>query len=120
MNNSTTNVNKIKVTKILDDICEITTIPPASMHKLFDKIGWCVCNSVYESKLANDTYCECNIGLGNLIISMQDNMLQYKFIPSMKFENELVATLKTGKNPLEIKLEETFVNRILKTYKDML
>lgn len=119
MNNSIS-VNKVKVTKVLDDICDITTIPPASMHKLFDKIGWCICNAAYESKLAGDSCCECNIGIGNLIFSIKDNSLQYKFIPSMKFENELVATIKTGKNPLEIKLEETFVNRILKTYKDML
>lgn len=90
------------------------------MHKLFDKIGWCICNSVYESKLSNEGYCECNIGIGNLIISIQDNCLHYKFIPSIKFENELIGTIRNGKNPLEVKLEETFVNRILNTYKDML
>ena len=90
------------------------------MQKLFDKIGWCICNNVHETVLAGDDFCELNIGIGNLIISVESNALKYKFIPSTKFENELVATIKTGKNPLEVKLEETFVNRILKTYKDML
>lgn len=108
------------VSNAIEDICEITTIPVASMQKLFDKIGWCICNCVEEAKLNDQEYCEINIGIGNLLISVEDNSLCYKFIPSTKLEQSLVATIVDGKNPLEIALEETFVNRILKTYKDML
>ena len=113
-------IERKNIVNAIDDICEITTIPVASMHKLFDKISWCICNCVDEAKLAEEEYCEINIGIGTLIIGIEQNALQYKFIPSMKLEEALVATIVKGNNPLEIALEETFVNRILKTYKDML
>ena len=108
-----------KPINILDDICKITTIPTASMNKLFNKIEWCSCNSVEESRLAGDTLTEVNIGIGNLIISVVDNKIEYKFIPSTKLEKGLVETIIYGKNPLVVHLEETFANRIVKTFKDM-
>ena len=111
---------KLNVTNALEDICKITTIPPASMHKLFDKIAWCICNSMHETVLSGESQCDINIGIGNLIITNTKSHLEYKFIPSAKLERGLIETVLSKKNPLEVKLEETFVNRIVKTYKDML
>ena len=108
-----------KPINILDDICKITTIPTASMNKLFNKLEWCICNAVEESKISGEAITEVNIGIGNLIISIENNTLQYKFIPSAKLEKGLVETAVYGKNPLVVNLEETFANRIVKTFKDM-
>ena len=112
-------MEKKKPIDILDDICTITTIPTASMNKLFNKIEWCICNSVEESKLSGDNITELDIGIGTLIISIIDNSIQYKFIPSNKLEKGLIDTVIYGKNPLVVNLEDTFANRIVKTFKDM-
>lgn len=108
-----------KPVNILDDVCKITTIPTASMNKLFSKMEWCICNAVEESKLSGENITEVNIGVGTVIISIIDNSIQYKFIPSQKLERGLVDTIVYGKNPLVVNLEETFANRIVKTFKDM-
>lgn len=109
-----------KPTFILDDICKITTIPTASMNKLFDKIGYCIANSIYEAYVAKRNIVEVNIGIGNILVEIQNNNLIYKFIPSNKLEKNIIESIRSNKNPLDIQLEETFVNRILNTYKDML
>lgn len=111
---------QIKPVNILDDICQLTTIPTASMHKLFDKVGFCIANAIYESYLNDQSIIEANLGIGSLIVSIENNQLIYKFIPSAKLEKNIVDSIIYNKNPLDIKLEETFANRILHTYKDML
>lgn len=111
---------QIKPINILDDMCQITTIPTASMNKLFDKVGFCIANAVYEGYLNDQSIVDINLGIGNLIISIDNNQLVYKFVPSAKLEKNIVDSIRNNKNPLDIKLEETFANRILHTYKDML
>lgn len=63
---------------------------------------------------------ECDIGIGTLLVEVVENQIQYKFIPTQKFERGLVESIVNKKNPLVVKLEESFANRIVKTYKDML
>ena len=104
---------------IIDDVCTITTIPSASLNKLSKIAEKCICNAVYESHLNKEQITDINIGFGNLLISVEDNTLVYKFIPSSTFERELVNTIVSKKNPLREKLELTFINRITNTYKDM-
>lgn len=61
------------VTDIIEDISTITTIPPVSLRKLFDKVGWCICNAVEESRLKEQDITEVNIGFGTLLISVENN-----------------------------------------------
>ena len=116
---SRTVTESVPVTDIVEDIATITTIPPASLRKLFDKVGWCICNAVEESRLRNEDITEINVGYGNLLISIENNQIQYKFIPNSKLEKGLVETIVNKKNSLVVNLEQTFANRIVKTYKDM-
>ena len=108
-----------KATNIVADVAKITTIPAASLHKLNMIYHKCICSAVYESQINQDTLTDVDIGLGNLIISIEDNALTYKFIPNSKFERDLVATIINKKNPLAELAELTFVDRIINTYKDM-
>ena len=113
-------MNDIQSTNILQDISKITTIPLASLQRLFDKITWCICNCVEESFLGGETFTEVNFGFGSLIISVENNQINYQFLQTRKFENALIHTIVDKKNPLTVELEDTFVNRITKTYKDMI
>lgn len=108
-----------KPKNVVEDISNITTIPIASLNRLNDKISSCICNNVEEAMLEGKTVCENFVGFGLLVVSVENDSIQYKFIPTKKLEKALVDTVVNKKNPLTVKLEETFVNRITKTYKDM-
>lgn len=62
---------------------------------------------------------EINIGVGTLLISDDQDIVKYKFIPSESLEESINETLRTGKSPLELKLEKSLLNKIIKTYKDI-
>lgn len=111
-------INK-KPINAIEDLCVLTTIPTTSMNKLFDQLSWCICNGLCENILDNQEYAEINIGVGNLIISIEDNMLQYKFIPNAKLEQSLVEAVVHKKNALSLNVESAFIKRITNTYKDM-
>ena len=112
-------MENIKSLNLMEDVSNITTIPMASLQKLNDKFMWCACNAVEESRLKGEDVVSLNIGLGTLIISIVSNQIQYKFIPSNAFEKNLVSTIVNEKNPLTKILEESLVNRIMETYKDL-
>lgn len=103
----------------VEDLSILTTIPNNSLNKLFEKMVWVICNSVEESTLNKENITEIKIGIGTLIIGIENNSIKYKFVPNQLLENSLISTVKDGKNPLVVKLEENFANRIINTYKDM-
>ena len=105
---------------IVADLATITTIPMNSLQKLKEKEIYLICNSVEEMLLQNKETTEINIGFGDLIISVENGFINYKFIPSTKLEKNLVETIVKKKNPLTSAFEEALANRIVKTYKDML
>ena len=110
---------QMKPEDIISQISTITTIPPFSLQKLATTVNYCICNSVYESTLAGEELTALNIGIGTLLIRNKDKELQYKFIPGQQLERGLVKTITKHENPLTNKLERTFTQRIVKTYKDM-
>ena len=105
---------------LINDLAAITTIPPNSLQRLKEKEIYIICNDVEESILQNKDVTEINIGIGNLIIEVKNNSINYKFVPSLKLEKNLISTIINKKNPLTYAMEEALANRIVKTYKDML
>ena len=104
---------------ILLQLTDITTIPQHSLQRLMTVMNYCICNSVYESMLQKQPITSLNIGVGVLQIENTGTQLNYKFIPSQQLEKSLVKTITKNENPLADKLETTFTQRIVKTYKDM-
>lgn len=104
---------------LIEDVSTITTIPGGSLKKLWNIMMWSMCDYIELDKLQGEDQTSINIGFGTLIISTEDNQVQYKFIPSQKFESGVVGTVVNGKNPLVKNLEDTLVNRFTKCYKDM-
>ena len=105
---------------IVNELSTITTIPMNSLQKLKEKEVYLICNAVEESALQGKTLTEINIGIGNLIILIENGFVTYKFTPSSKLEKNLVSTIVNKKNPLTNLFEESLANRVVKTYKDML
>lgn len=105
---------------IVNDLATITTIPINSLQKLKEKEIYLICNAVEESTLQNKEITEINLGVGNLIISVENGFINYKFTPSSKLEKNLISTIVKKKNPLTNLCEEALANKIVRTYKDML
>ena len=105
---------------LLNDLSIITTIPQATLTKLTDKSIWCICNSLEEAILKLESIAEIDLGIGKLLLGIEDNSLEYKFIPSPKLESNIIKTIKDKKNPLINQLESSLADRIINVYKDMM
>ncbi len=104
---------------LINDISKLTTIREDDLNKLVNKAIWCICNAINESELNHDNITEINIGIGKLIITSEDDMIKYNFIPSKKLEKYLIKTITENKNPLKLMLEKTLCSRITNAYKDI-
>ena len=105
---------------IIEDVSKITTISHDVLNKLIDKGVWCICNSVYESKLTDSPLTELDIGIGTLYISNESDSIKYKFIPSSALETAVRDTIIENKNVLQLTLEKTLANKVIRTYKTIL
>ena len=102
---------------LIDELSTLTTIPVTSITNLADKSLWCICNCVEESKLGNNDLTEIDIGIGILSILVENNNIQYRFVPSKKLEAAVRDTIVNKKNPLTQAAESALTKRILEAYK---
>lgn len=105
---------------MLQDLSTITTIPLFTLKKLFNNLSLCICHRILENYLNKQSDTCVDIGIGKLSIQIEDDSIRYKFIPSYKFEQNLIKTLKSKQSPLLDQAEEVLVNKILNTYKELL
>lgn len=105
---------------MIEDLARITTIPVFTLKKLFNNLGYCICHKVLENYLEKNVDTCVNIGIGKLSISILDNSILYKFIPSQKFEQNLVDTIKNKESPLVNHAEDILIDKITNTYKELL
>ena len=105
---------------MIDDLAKITTIPVFTLKKLCTNMILCICHKVLENYQNKETDTSADIGIGKLNISIQDNEVLYKFVPSYKFEQLLIETLKTKQSPLITKAEEILVTKVTNTYKELM
>lgn len=105
---------------VLESLSKLTTIPKDTFTSLSNKAVWCICDSVQDSDLNGDYLSKIYIGIGYLIIANEEEQIKFKFIPSEYLESSVKETLLEGKNPLQFNLERNLVNKILKTYKDII
>ena len=112
--------SSINVSNVILDVSKLTTIPIRSLDKLVSKVCWCICDATEETLLNGENIAVVDVGIGQLCIQIDSDEIQYKFIPSAKLEKYMIDTVVNKKNPMVVNLESTFVNRIVKTYKDMI
>lgn len=105
---------------MIEDLARITTIPVFTLKKLFNNLCFCICHKVLENYLEKNLDTCVNIGIGKLSISIIDGQILYKFIPSQKFEQILIDTIKNKQSPLVNKTEDILIDKIITTYKELL
>ena len=105
---------------IVKDVSALSTIQDKVIYKLLDKFTYSICEAVEEAVIADDDVVVLDIGIGELTIKLSEDGIRYKFIPSQKLEEGVKNTFIYRQNLLEKTLEESLVNRLTNTYKDLL
>ena len=98
----------------------LTTIPEKSLNKLSDLCGGIICDTIETSILNGESVADIITSIGILSVRFDNNELRFKFRPNAKFEEDIINTVVNKKNPLTTSIESTLVNRIVKTYKDLM
>ena len=106
--------------KIIEDLSTITSLPISLLKSLCNKVIYCVCHKVHESIIKHENIILVDIGFGKLYILLEDSSIQYKFIPSKFFEDNLIWTIKNNESPLTKLAEENLEEKIKDTYKELL
>jgi hypothetical protein len=105
---------------LIKDLNSLTTIPESSLSKLLDISNWDICNCVEETTLQKDNLAKIDLGLGTLMILMEEDNIRYKFIPSRELEVNIKNTYLKKENPLKNNLEKSLVKKITEIYKEFL
>lgn len=102
---------------LIKELSILTTIPEGSLSKLLNKTELCLCDNIYEQYQSSNLI-SVDIGIGELSIGVIDDVIKYKFIPSIQFNNSVKETLK-GTSPLKQEIDNKLKNKICNTYKDL-
>lgn len=102
-----------------ENLSKLTTIPKAALDKLDEKREYIICDEVLNSVLNYEEVTTIDIGIGKLLICLDEDSLGYKFIPSSSLEEALIDVVTKKNNPLIDALEKAISSRIVNTYKDL-
>ena len=104
---------------LINDLSILTTIPEYSLRDLVDKAVLSICHDVNENLMERDAYTQIDIGIGKITIGFEDDEIKYKFIPSLRLERAIKDVISTHEDPLQIELENSLMQRIKDTYKEL-
>ena len=105
---------------IISDLSTLTGIYKYQLEQVADKAQLDMCHCVLETIDSRDKVCVMNVGIGELVVSVDEDGIEYKFIPSKSFEDKLVSTVQSGESPLQASLETKVNSRMLNIYKELL
>ena len=105
---------------IIDDVSKLTTIPKENLNRLLDVFGYCIADKIIEDRLNDQDVTSVDIKIGTLTIKHSLDEVKCRFSPSAKFSDELIRAITQDKSPLEKAIEKSLVEKITKTYKDIL
>ena len=101
-----------------NDLSVLTTIKEQTFDKLLTKVIWCISDSVEKAILNKDEIVNIDTGIGNLLISISNKEVKYKFIPGKNLDDAVVNTIVNEQNELVTALEESLVTKMTNVVKD--
>jgi hypothetical protein len=96
---------------IISDISTLTRVPNKVLAELTHKTNLCIGNIISEAKEAGEQAVIINIGIGTLSIDLID--MQCKFVPSKDLKYTIKASLQSKRDPLELELERSLIDKLL-------
>ena len=106
--------------KLTQDLAALTGLSILSLDKLAEKSALAIAHDVHETISAKDPLTVVDIGIGQLYIKLENDIVKYKFIPSANLEQKIRYTLLAKESPLIICAEESLRQRIEQSYKELL
>ena len=103
---------------VLNDISTLTRVPHKILTELTHKTNLCIGNIISEAKEAGEQSVIINIGIGTLSVDLID--MQCKFVPSKELRTVIKASLTNKKDPLELELEKTLIDKLLTLFEEAL
>lgn len=103
---------------LIEDLSQITTIPVVNFNQITKKSKYCICDCIQSEILDGNDCVDIQIGIGTLSIKVTDSEIQYRFVPTEDFEEDIKTVVLDHKNPLQQLAEKKLSSRILKCYKD--
>lgn len=104
---------------LLQDLSMITDLPKLGLEKLALEQSLCLAHALYESLDCKENIASADLGYGKLFIKYEGDEIKYKFIPSKKFDDLLVKTIRQRKSPLTQSLENSISETLDKIYKEL-
>lgn len=98
-------------TNIVSDVGTLLKIPTKITTELTNKACLCIGSAISEAKNAGETQIVLSIGIGTLSINLID--MQCKFVPDKNLKSAIKTALNSQKNPVELMLEQTFIDKLL-------
>lgn len=105
---------------IIKDLSTLTTIPELNLQKLFNLMIKCISHGVVESVKNKNDVCVEDIGIGTLSINIDEDSLQFKFIPSSQLQTSIYNSLENKNSELVADVERILQEKIINTYKTLL
>ena len=96
---------------IINDISTLTRVPNKVLTELTNKANLCIGSIISDAKAAGEQTVIINIGIGTLSIDLID--MQCKFVPSKDLRASIKNSLNSTRDPLELELEQTLIDKLL-------
>lgn len=105
---------------LTDDLSTLTTISKSTFRSLMQKSFLLISHYIREAIQDNKSLVEIDIGIGTLYISIVEDNIKYKFIPSCALEKTIKQTLQEDESLLIQAIDAKLKDSIENTYKELL
>ncbi len=104
---------------LAEDLSVLTGVAKSNIETLVNRAVSIIGHDVAESLCNKEFVTEVDIGIGTLVISIQQDQIMYRFVPTKKLEGIVNNVYKTGTSPILLEVDDTLGRRIANTYKDL-
>lgn len=106
--------------EFISKVSSLSNIPEASLNKLQTYINTIHGDDVFVSKLDKNTVHKVETFEGDIYITVEDNIIKYKFIPNDSFKSNVRKAIINNKSPLLEKLGAKVVKVVSNLYEDLI
>lgn len=105
---------------LIKDLSAITDIKEYNLKSLLTLVTKLISHYVYCSAKEKSTQIDIDLGIAELIIYFENDVVKYKFIPSKELHNSIKKSFNSDEDLLIDEAIKVLGQRIEKTYKELL
>lgn len=108
------------IRNLKDDLISITGVSPESVDKVIDVCEDLVCQDVFESIVKGEQLTQVDIGIGDLYITRDGDLVKYKFIPNSEFDSKVRRTYRDRASPIIRRANKALKLKFDRAYKELI